>query len=100
MYCYECSIKAKRNSQKKSEKRKKERHERGLIPDKRKEKGLCIWCGKPAIDGMQCCEEHRKIFSDAGKKGYEANLRNGNNEWVNEVVTWKKKNNWSRSESI
>lgn len=100
IYCYECSIKAKRRSHKRAKIRKLERHERGLIPDKRKEAGLCKWCGKPAIEGLQCCEEHQKIFSKAGKKGYESNLRNGNNQWINEVVAWKRKNNWNRSESI
>lgn len=100
IYCYECSIKAKRRSHKRAKIRKLERHERGLIPDKRKEAGLCKWCGKKAIEGLQCCEEHQKIFSEAGEKGYESNLRNGNNQWINEVEAWKKKNNWSHSESI
>lgn len=68
MYCYECSIKIRRRSKERSRIRKLERHERGLIPDKRKENGLCKWCGKQAIEGLQCCEEHQKIFSEAGKK--------------------------------
>lgn len=100
MYCYECSIKERKRSLERSRIRKLERHERGLIPDKRKEAGLCKWCGKQAIEGLQCCEEHQKIFSEAGEKGYESNLRNGNNQWINEVGAWKKKNNWSHSESI
>lgn len=100
IYCYEHSIKQKKRSQERSRIRRIERHERGLIPDKRKEEGLCKWCGKPAVSGLRCCEEHQMIFSAAGKKGYESNLRNGNNEWINEVVAWKKKHNWSRSESI
>lgn len=100
MYCYEHSIEQKRKSQERAQIRKNERHERGLIPDKRKKEGLCIWCGKPAIEGIQCCEEHQKIFSGAGKKVYETNVRNGNNSWINEVETWKKKNNWKNSENI
>ena len=100
MYCYECSIKARKRSRERSQIRRLERHERGLIPDKRKEAGLCLWCGKKAIEGLRCCEEHQKIFSEAGAQGYDANLRNGNNEWINEVVAWKKKNNWNCSENI
>lgn len=68
MYCYEHSIEAKRRSQNRAQIRKNERLDRGLIPDQRKEKGLCLWCGNPASPGKQCCEEHRKIFSDSGKK--------------------------------
>ena len=100
MYCYECSIKAKRHSNEMSQKRKRERHERGLVPDIRKEQGLCKWCGEKALPGLQCCEKHQKIFSDAGVKAYEANLRNKNNPWINEVEAWKKRNNWKRSENI
>ena len=68
MYCYECSIKTRRRNKERSRIRKLEQHERALIPDKRKENGLCRWCGKQAIEGLQCCEEHQKIFSEAGEK--------------------------------
>lgn len=99
LHCYECSIRVKRASILRAEIRKNERHERGLIPERRKEEGKCLWCGKTAVLGLLCCEEHRKIFSDAGKKAYEANLRNGNNSWINEVEKWKKRNGWKRSEN-
>lgn len=77
----------------KAEERKRKRHDRGLIPDVRREKGLCLWCGKPTAQGKQCCERHSEMFSDAGKRGYEANLINKNNHWINEVEAWKRKNN-------
>ena len=79
MYCYEHSIEVKRRSKERARIRKNERHDIGLIPDQRKEKGLCRWCGNTAVHGKQCCEEHQKIFSDAGKKAYETNVQNGNN---------------------
>lgn len=99
LYCYECSIKAKKRNIYKAEKRKRARHERGLVPDERRDKGLCLWCGEKAVPGLQCCEKHQKIFKDAGKKAYQANLKNKNNPWINEVEIWKKKNNWKRLEN-
>ncbi|WP_302128766.1 hypothetical protein [Bacteroides congonensis] len=64
IYCYECSIKAKRNSAKTAERRKRERHERGLIPEMRKQKGLCLRCGKNldvenSLLCAACCETNR-----------------------------------------
>lgn len=100
IYCYEHNIKQKKRSQERSRIRRIERHERGLIPDERKSEGLCLWCGNPVVDGLLCCEYHKKIFSDAGKKAYETNVQNGNNSWINEVVAWKKRHNWICSENI
>lgn len=68
MYCYEHFIKVRRWEMNKCEKRRIKRAERGLISVERKEKGLCRWCGEPAIPGMQCCEKHRNILVDSGKK--------------------------------
>lgn len=72
MYCYECSIKAKRHNQKTAERRKRERHERGLIPELRKNTGLCLRCGQSLnIEKSQfcskCCEENRKNSTLADK---------------------------------
>lgn len=75
MYCYECSIKAKRHGNEMAQKRKAERHERILVPDFRKEHGLCKWCGEKALPGLQCCEKHQKIFSDAGVKAHEGKFK-------------------------
>lgn len=69
IYCYECSIKAKRNRRERAEREKIRRHERGLVPEERRAAGLCLWCGKPAIPGKQCCEMHSQAFREAGKKG-------------------------------
>lgn len=71
MYCRECAIKTKRRRRERTERDKRKRHERGLIPDSRKEEGVCLWCGKPAMSGTNVCEYHSKIFSDAGGKGKE-----------------------------
>ena len=84
----------------KAQQEKRLRNERGLIPDKRKEMGLCKWCEQPAMPGKHCCEACSKRFSEAGKKGYQQNLINKNNLWINEVEAWKKKNKLMNSESI
>lgn len=80
MYCYEHSIEAKRHSQYNSERRKKERHERGLIPDYRKENGLCLFCGKPIEDdnlrrGFLVCQKHRELASKNSKKAVNCPIR-------------------------
>lgn len=72
MYCYEHSIEAKRHSKCRAERRKIERNDRGLVPELRAKEGLCLWCGKPAEPGISACAEHSKIFSEAGKKGKNA----------------------------
>ncbi len=74
MYCYEHSIEAKRHSQYNAEQRKRKRHERGLIPEYRKENGLCLFCGEPIETdnisrGLLVCQKHREMASEAGKKG-------------------------------
>ena len=46
MYCYEHYIKAHRRSMERAKNEKAKRHSRGLIPVERKNKGLCLWCGK------------------------------------------------------
>ena len=99
LYCYECSIKAKRRSTLNAKKRREKRQDRGLIPEKKKAQGICLWCDNKSEPGLCCCSYHRKIFSDAGKKAHGVNLKNKNNPWINEVEAWKKKNNWMRSEN-
>lgn len=68
LYCYEHFIAAHRRSCDRAAKEKAERHSRGLIPEVRKQKGLCLWCGKKAIQGMLCCEKHQKIFKEVSQK--------------------------------
>lgn len=51
IYCYEHSIKIKRYNMRTAERMKRERHERGLIPDYRKANRLCLRCGAPIEDG-------------------------------------------------
>lgn len=74
MYCYTHSIEAKRHSMTMAQKRRNERHDRGLIPEYRRKNGLCLRCGEP-IDGTgnlmcsKCCEKCRK-WSLMGDKTY------------------------------
>lgn len=80
MHCYEHSIKAKRNSQKMAEKRKKERHARGLIPDYRKNNGLCLFCGEKIEQdnikrGFLVCQRHRDLASENSKKATNNPIR-------------------------
>lgn len=56
LYCYECSIKAKRKNAATAERRKWERHDRGLIPEQRKKDGMCLRCGNPADSGKYCSD--------------------------------------------
>lgn len=72
LYCYECSIKVKRHQIRTAERRKRERHERGLIPQIRIENNLCMRCGKPLdIEESKLCsvcvEENRKYGALADK---------------------------------
>lgn len=71
IYCYECSIKTKRTRKERSAREREKRHNEGLIPEQRKEKHLCLWCGKAAVEGKNCCEEHGRIFQEAGRKARE-----------------------------
>lgn len=47
LHCYEHHIQEKRKAINNAQRRKRERHDRGLIPEQRKKEHLCIYCGKP-----------------------------------------------------
>ena len=72
LHCYEHSIEAKRHSAEMALKRRVERRDRGLIPEYRRENGLCLRCGEP-IDGTgnslcsKCCEKAREYSMMADK---------------------------------
>ncbi len=68
MHCYEHYLKEHRRSMGRAENERNKRHDRGLVPVKRKDNGLCLWCGEKAVNGTNVCGRHGKIFSDAGKK--------------------------------
>lgn len=70
IYCYECSIRAKKHNQDTAQKRKLERQERGLLPMKRREQGLCLRCGAPAQAGTYC-QSCADAMADALNKGRE-----------------------------
>lgn len=71
IYCLDHSIEARRNSQANAQKRKRQRHERGLITDYRREHNLCCYCGKPVENPkiLRVCNECRKKFSDISYRG-------------------------------
>lgn len=71
MYCYECSIKAKKRNNINAQRRKRERHERGLVPQYRIANKLCWYCGKAIEDNKHgyACAECAKVMSEHGKKG-------------------------------
>ena len=59
----------KRRGMEQANKAKMKRHEKGLLKDKWRREGLCLWCGEKVIDGTNVCERHSRIFSEAGRKG-------------------------------
>lgn len=69
MYCLDHYLKEKRRSQDRARKQKADRQSCGLIPKQRTKAGLCLWCGAPATGRTLACDQHRKMFSEAGKRG-------------------------------
>ena len=67
LYCYECSIRVKRHNHEVAERRKRERRERGLIPEIRKKEGKCIRCGCDLLN-------HEKNYCDVCLKQMKASL--------------------------
>lgn len=61
IYCYECAIKVKHHNAETAQKRKRQRHARGLIPDMRLEHGLCLRCGTPSAGAAYCPKCMRSI---------------------------------------
>ena len=55
IYCYEHLIAAKRHNREIAERRRIERHERGLIPEKRIAAGLCPRCGREKKKTQKYC---------------------------------------------
>lgn len=79
LYCYECSIKTKRQRKHRTEWEKLQRHERGLVPDYRRANKLCLFCGEPIEEEninkkLLVCKRHQQMASENGKK-------NGNSPW-------------------
>lgn len=72
LFCYEHFIQAKRRNRESAERRKRERHERGLIPEYREINNLCLRCGNPIdVNNSKlcsvCCEENKKNSALADK---------------------------------
>ena len=77
LYCKEHYINQKKRSSQRAMKKKAEREELGLIPQTRRNEGLCLWCGSNASGGTMACEKHRAIFKESSRKANH---------------TWKKSN--------
>lgn len=83
LYCYRHSIQEKRKSKSRAQIRKRERHERGLIPEHRKLNGLCCFCGEALGERQnytQCCKACAEKFSEISHRGDKALIK----QWVNE----------------
>lgn len=74
--CWECFRKCKKINDKRLQKQKDERLSRGLIPEYRKENGLCCFCGNPVENpknhGRACnaCALKFRQYSLRGDKTY------------------------------
>ena len=80
LYCRDHAIAQKKRSRERAMTRKRDRHERGLIPEIRKESGLCLWCGEKATGGTLACDIHRNLFQKASlKSGRRVYWRQENN---------------------
>ena len=78
LHCYEHSIEAKRHNAQTAKRRKQERHDRGLIPDWRKENRLCFFCGEPIEEENKtqacnaCCRKQAEYSTMADKTEWKA----------------------------
>lgn len=92
IYCYECSIKVKRYNMEKAAKRKRQRHERVLVPEYRIKNGLCYFCGEPIDEKRkkvsQCCAKCAENFSEISYRGDKTFF----NQWRNAFWEEKLKN--------
>lgn len=99
IYCLECSIKAKRHNAKTAERRKEERHRRGLIPEQREKDGICLKCGNSLLledkeNGYKVCLSCREKLNEYAEKGRE------NSPWrKDEKARYDKNRRW-RGEHI
>ena len=91
LYCYEHSIGAKRHNSETASRRKRERHERGLIPDFRRENRLCLYCAEPIEEenNTQICNACRKKASEYSAMADKTEWRN----WFNTFIFKNKGNN-------
>ena len=69
IYCYDHLIAAKRHNRETAERRKMQRHERGLIPEKRVAAGLCPRCGAEKPAQQKYCDDCIKQLTDALNHG-------------------------------
>lgn len=69
IYCYDHLIAAKRHNRETAERRKMQRHERGLIPEKRVAAGLCPRCGAEKPAQQKYCDDCMKQLTDALNHG-------------------------------
>lgn len=81
VYCLDCSIKGRRRSQERARIAKEIRHDRGLIPDFRKENNLCFYCGAKLHNSKhgQACETCAKEMAEHSKMGDKTYWKGLNN---------------------
>lgn len=92
LYCYECSIKAKKRSQINAQKRKLKRHERGIIPQIRLANGLCVKCGKPLdISGYKVCKKCLERLTEMSKLADKTKWREAERARYEEIRQKKRK---------
>lgn len=74
--CWECFRKCKKINDRRLQRQKDQRWDRGLIPEYRKENGLCCFCGNPVENpenhGRACnaCAVKMSLYSMRGDKTY------------------------------
>lgn len=80
IYCYEHFIYTKRKGIKRNEEIKRKRHERGLIPEYRKENGLCVRCEEELTEEDRC-ENYKMCFSCRKKQSEILKKARENSSW-------------------
>lgn len=92
LYCYECSIKAKKHNIKTAERRKAERHDRGLIPETRREQHLCLRCGEPLdTEKSQFCQKCSEQCGEFSRRADHSGWRKIEAERYEKGRRWRKK---------
>lgn len=92
LYCYEHFIRSKKNNINTAARRKRERHERGLIPEMRLQQGLCIRCGQPLDDlKFKMCEACRKQNKINSEKADKTKWRNAERARYMKNQLWREK---------
>ena len=77
LYCIDHLVEAKKRSRKRSQIRKNERHDRGLIPEYRMNNNLCYYCGAP----VENPKKHGHACDKCAKEMSEYSMRQDKSYW-------------------